>query len=353
MASIKDIARRAGVSITTVSRVINNSSHPISEATRSRVLAAAEELSYRPSVLARALVSQRTRIIGVIVGDSSDPYFSTIVRGIEQTARAHDYMVIICNSDRDLDIERSYLKVLRDYRVAGALFAGGSREDAILRQEIKAEYGALETSGAALVALNPHVFVKTEIIINNQAAAHEMTEYLLGLGHRRIAYVDGPPGLTTSTLRLSGYRQAIEAAGLPFDPLLVWPGTFDFESGITVSDRYLASRDKPTAIFASNDQTAIGTIAGLTQAGVHVPGDVSVAGFDDIQAARYATPSLTTIRVPMHQLGVEGMKKLLSLLESKEDAPSVTFLPHELIVRESTRPPKMDAIVLDETKDET
>ncbi len=352
MASIRDIARRAGVSPATVSRVINNSSHPVGEATRTRVLRVAQELSFRPNILARAMVSQRMRIIGVVVGDSSDPYFSTIVRGIEHTARAHDYMVIICNSDRDPAIERRYLEVLRDYHVAGAVFAGGSREDAGYCHEINDEFDALREAGVALVALNPHLCVETEVQIDNLAAAREMTTYLISLGHRRIAYVDGPPGITTSTLRLRGYRRALDEAGIAFDPALVWPGTFDFESGIAVADRYLAADDRPTAIFASNDQTAVGTIAGLAQAGIHVPEDVSVAGFDDIQPARYATPSLTTIKVPMYQLGVEGMKKVLALLNSGEKTAAVTYLPHELIVRESTCSPGMKTAILDNTKDE-
>jgi LacI family transcriptional regulator len=353
MTSIKDIARRAGVSVTTVSRVINNSSHSVGAATRSRVLQAAEELGFRPNILAQAMVSQRMRIVGVIVGDSSDPYFSAIVRGIEHTARAHGYMVLICNSDRDPAIERNYLKVLCDYRVAGTVFAGGSREDAQYRQECNAELDVLREAGVALVALNPHICVENEVQIDNEAAAREMTEYLLGLGHRRIAYVDGPPGITTSRLRLRGYRRALEAAGISFDRLLVWPGTFNFESGIAVAGRYLAAQDKPTAIFASNDQTAVGTVAGLSQAAVRVPQGVSVAGFDDIQAARYATPSLTTIGVPMYQLGVEGMKKVLSLLEDGGELSPVTYLPHELIIRESTCPPAVTAASLVNKKDAT
>lgn len=334
MASIMDLARRANVSPTTVSRVLNNSSHPVSEATRLRVLEAAEELNYRPNALARAMITRRTQIVGVIVGDSSDPYFSTIVRGIETAARAHEYLVIICNTERDPAVEKNYLALLRDYQVDGIIFAGGSVQETT---ELAKIVETLEEDGVALVALNPHTAVSAEVRVDNVAASQEMTEHLLQLGHRRIALIEGPQEITTTAHRLQGYRQALEAAGVPFNPELVWPGQFTFESGVEAAHRYLATAEKPTALFASNDQTAIGAIAVLRQARVRIPEDVSVAGFDDIELARYMAPSLTTIEVPMHQMGMEGMWHLLSQLAGEESAPLV-LVPHRLITRDSTGP---------------
>lgn len=334
MASIMDLARRANVSPTTVSRVLNNSSHPVSEAVRLRVLQAAEELNYRPNALARAMITRRTQIVGVIVGDSSDPYFSAIVRGIETEARAHGYLVIICNTDRDPQVERNYLHLLYDYQVDGIIFAGGSRHDC---NGLSTVLDELRAASVALVALNPHTLVAAEVRVDNVAASREMTEQLLELGHQRIALIGGPEDITTSAERLRGYRQALEAAGLPFDPDLVWPGAFTFESGVAAAHRYLALTERPTALFAANDQTAIGAMAVLRQAGVRIPEDVSVAGFDDILQARYVVPSLTTIAVPMHTLGEEGMRHVLAQLTGGNVAPLVC-LPHRLIVRDSTGP---------------
>lgn len=334
MASIMDLARLARVSPTTVSRVLNNSSHPVSDAARRRVLEAAETLNYRPNALARAMITRRTQIVGVIVGDSSDPYFSTIVRGIETAARAHGYLVIICDTDRDPAIERNYLNLLYDYQVDGIVFAGGSRRDCNGLSDVIDE---LRENDVALVALNPHTAVSTEVRVDNVAGARDMTEHLLAFGHRRIALIGGPDEVTTSAHRLEGYREALAAAGLPFDPDLVWPGDFTFESGVEAARRYLATATRPTALFASNDQAAIGAMAVLRQAGVSIPEDVSVAGFDDILQARYVFPTLTTIEVPMHELGKEGMRHLLAQLAGKEVAPLIC-LPHRLIVRESTGP---------------
>ncbi|NLF66321.1 MAG: LacI family transcriptional regulator [Chloroflexi bacterium] len=335
MASIMDLARRAQVSPTTVSRVLNNSSHPVSEAVRQRVLQAARELDYRPNALARAMITRRTQIVGVIVGDSSDPYFSTIVRGIETEARAHGYLVIICNTDRDPLVEQTHLRLLHDYQVDGIIFAGGSRHDC---NSLSTVLDELRQDDVALVALNPHTVVAAEVRVDNVAAAREMTEHLLALGHRRIALIGGPEELTTTADRLQGYRQALAAAGVPFDPELVWPGAFTFESGVQAARRYLATADRPTALFAANDQTAIGAMAVLRQAGIRIPEDVSVAGFDDIEQARYVFPTLTTISVPMHRLGVEGMRHLLDQLAGKEP-PELLCLPYCLQIRDSTGPP--------------
>lgn len=336
MSSIAALARRANVSPTTVSRVLNNSSHAVSEATRQRVLQAAAELNYRPNALARAMITRRTNIIGVIVGDSSDPYFSTIVRGIETEARAHGYLVIICNTDRDPLIEQNYLALLHDYQADGVIFAGGSRHDADMLSTVLDE---LREDKVAMVALNPHTAVAATVHIDNVSAAREMTAYLLGLGHHRIALIDGPQDITTTLERREGYRQALAAAGLQYDPQLVWPGAFTFESGVSAAQRFLAMPgDRPTALFASNDQTAIAAMATLRQAGVTIPAEVSVAGFDDIEQARYVYPSLTTIHVPMHGLGQEGVRHLLAQL-AQEDAAARLVLSHRLIERDSTGPP--------------
>jgi LacI family transcriptional regulator len=334
-----DLARRAKVSATTVSRVLNNSSHPVSEAARLRVLQAAEELNYRPNALARAMITRRTHIVGVIVGDSSDPYFSAIVRGIETEARNHGYLVIICNTDRDTLVEQNYLNLLHDYQVDGVIFAGGSRH---VINGLSVVLDELRQAEVALVALNPHTAVAAQVRVDNVAAAREMTDHLLAHGHRRIALIGGPDDLTTSADRLEGYCQALAAAGLPFHADLVWPGAFTFESGVQAARRYLESAERPTALFASNDQTAIGAMAVLRQAGIRIPEDVSVAGFDDIEQARYVFPSLTTIAVPMHRLGEEGMRHLLAQLAGKE-IPSLLCLPYRLQIRDSTGPPSAPA----------
>jgi LacI family transcriptional regulator len=339
MPDIKDVAKHAGVSITTVSRVMNNSAHPVNPETRRRVLEAAEALNYVPSPLARALVGEETRIIGVIVGDASDPYFATILRGISDTAREQGYLTIICNTDRVPDIELNFVRLLRDYCVDGIIFAGGGLTDAPHLEQLDGFVARFQTNHVPVVALGNHLLEVPQVSIDDVQAAKDMTHYLLELGHRQIGFISGPAGLTTSLLRLEGYKQALDQRGVPFDPRLVIEADFTFAGGHRAADYFLTCQPQPTAIFGANDREALGCLFQLKQRGLAVPEQISVAGFDDIDITPYVYPALTTVQVPMCEIGSMGVKQLLRALGSTDPLEQRLILPHSLALRASTAPP--------------
>jgi len=323
MASLADISRRAHVSIATASRVLNGSSHPVSEATRSRVLAAAEELGYRPSELARALVKRTSRIVGVIVGDIVDPYFAEIARGVEDVAARDGHLTMVCNAERRPAAELAHLGVLRDYHAAGVIFAGSGYERAAEEAALRAAVSELQAGGAVVVALAPRDLDCPSVLVDNRAAARDATEHLLGLGHRRIAFVEGPAGLHTSTQRLEGFRAAVAAAG---GEAVVVPGGFEFEAGAAAAEVLMGNL--PDAVLGVNDEVAIGLLTGLRRGGVDVPGDISVAGIDDTRPARLV--DLTSVSLPLHELGEEAARVIL------EGASGDVVLPHRLVPRATT-----------------
>lgn len=339
MASIVDVAKRAGVSVATVSRVLSNSTHPVSDKTRNLVLEAAQELNYSPSAVARALVTQETHIIGVIVGDAADPYFATITRGISDIAYEHGYLTIICNSDRIPDIEYHFVRLLRDYRVDGIIFAGGGLTDETYLKNINEVLTSLRSHGVPIVALGRHLFDAPEVNIDNKQATKDITQHLIDLGHRRIAYIAGPRGLTTSSIRLNGYKEALAESGLGFTQGLVLESDFTYESGQRAAEAILEMEPLPTAIMGANDLVAIGCLTFIKQQGLCIPDEISVVGFDNVTATHYVDPPLTTVHVPMREMGVLGTKSLLRAMGSEDGIETVPILPHEVIVRASTAPP--------------
>lgn len=339
MTNIIDVAKHAGVSVTTVSRVINNSAHPVNAETRTRVLESIEALSFVPSQLARALVSEKTRLIGVIVGDGSDPYFANIVRGITDTAQENGYLTIICNTERIPKVELSYLRLLRDYSADGIIFAGGALVDSEYKEELADIVTKLQKNHVPVIALSNQYLNMPQVRIDDVLAAKEMTEYLIELGHRRIGFITGPAGLVTSKLRFDGYQQALAGAGIAFDPELVVEGDFTYESGRQAANHLITRQSPPTAVFGTNDREALGCLFKLNELGVQVPGEVSVAGFDNIETTQYVHPPLTTVHVPMHEIGVIGVKQLLQVSEQAERIEQIHTVAHSLVIRASTAPP--------------
>jgi LacI family transcriptional regulator len=340
MASITDVAKHAHVSTTTVSRVLNNSSHPVNSITRERVLDAIKELNFMPNQLARALANEKTHLIGVIVGDGSDPYFANIVRGISDTAQENGYLTIICNTERLPQVELSFLGLLRDYSADGIIFAGGGLTDSKYQKELSDIVDYLQANKVPVVALSHQYLSVPQVKINDTLAAKEMTDYLVGLGHRRIGFITGPYNLITSHLRLDGYKQALEQAGIIFDQDIVIEGEFTYESGKQAGSVLMSNPNPPTAIFGSNDQEALGCLFQLRTLGYHVPEQVSVVGFDDIEATQYVFPALTTVHVPMQTIGVIGVHQVLKALEQTEPIEQTNYVTHQLVIRGSSAPPK-------------
>lgn len=340
MVSLVDVARRANVSLTTASRVLSSSQHPVSGEKRTRVLRAARELNYTPSVLAQAMVTGDTHIIGVIVGDAADPYFASIVRGIEDIARANHYLVIICNSDRDSEAELSYLHTLNGYRVDGVIFAGGGLNDPDYLQGMDFFLKNFYDRGAACISLGKHLFPNYSVLVDFKQLVEDAVDYLANLGHKKIAYISGPSQLTTTDDRFKGFCSGLEKHSIRVNQDYLLDGDFTYESGIRAIELILAMGERPTAILASNDLMAVGCIAALKEAGLRIPEQFSVMGIDDIPFARFIDPPLTTISIPLYLLGKIGMERLLQIRRGELAGQGELVLPHKLIVRASTgRPP--------------
>jgi len=330
---MRDVAERAGVSVTTVSHVINET-RPVSDELRQRVLAAIDELGYQPNVLARSLRRGETHTIGMIVPDSANPFFAELARGIEDTSFAHGYNLILCNSDGDLDKELIYADVLTEKQVDGILFvAAGVSTDHIR---------ALQERRIPVVIVDreiPDVSVD-QVLTDNARGGWLATCHLLELGHRCIGCITGPSDVTPSAERVTGYRQALSEGGIPVDEVLIVKGDFQYGSGYRAARQILARDDPPTAIFTCNDLMAVGAISAAVEMGRQVPVNLSVVGFDDVRLASFANPPLTTIVQPKYEMGVLATTMLLERMRNHDIPPRRRLLDTSLLIRQSTAPPE-------------
>ena len=334
--SIKDIARKADVSHSTVSRALRNSPL-VNRETAERIRKIAKESDFRVSAIGRSLATGRTFTLGVVATTIEDPFISEVVSGAEDAANAHGYSLILTNSNANPDRELKVVHSFEERRVDGIL---------VLDSRVGSVYvPMLARMRVPIVLINsqhPGEYVHS-ISIDNVAASHTATRYLVHLGHRQIAYLGKTGGYQSNEERASGYRQALQAAGIEARPEYVVLGDGKPEAGKNAMEQLLSLPEIPTAVFCYNDLTAIGALSAIRQHGLTVPGDISIVGFDDIGIASYTQPPLTTIRHPKHQMGRAATEMLLSLL--KESVPSsVRKVQGELIVRESAAPPKSRAI---------
>ncbi len=337
MTSITEVARRAGVSIATASRVVGATDYPVSAATRERVLEAARSLDYVPNALARGLHKSYIPVVGVVVHDITDPYFAEIVRGVEDGAAQSDYLVVICSSEMDPARENSHVRLLRSMRAAAVIIAGSGMDDDVLNAELDRHLAGIRANGSAVVHLSPHARGVPEIGIDNEGGICAMVGALAGLGHSQIAFLAGPQSLFVARQRTAGYRRGLVEAGVAPDARLVIHSSFDIDGGARGVDRLLSSGAEFTAISCANDLLALGAIRRLTELGRAVPGDVSVAGFDDISIAAMTAPSLSTVRLPLREMGRRGFEKAVAQLNGDPAGPEVV-LPTQVILRDSTAP---------------
>jgi len=340
MASITEVARLAGVSIATASRVVSLTDYPVSPATRARVLDAARTLDYVPNALARGLLKSQIPVVGVIVHDITDPYFAEVVRGVEDAASPAGYLVITCSSERDAAQETSYVRLLRSMRAASVIFAASGLDDPEQTLELHKHLAAMRLDGAAVVHLSPHALGDADVGVDNEVGMASMVAELVRLGHRRIAFLAGPSALVVAQARLSGYRRGLADAGIEFDDRLVVHTSFDRDGGALGVDTLLAGSF--TAICCGNDPLAMGALARLAELGIDVPGSVSVAGFDDVPVAAMTSPALSTVRLPLREMGRRGFVEAARVLDGGELERIV--LPTELAMRESTAAPSAEAI---------
>jgi LacI family transcriptional regulator len=329
MPTIREVAEKARVSPTTVSHVINNTRF-VSERLRSRVQMAMEELGYRPNAIARSLRRGRTFTIGLILPDSANPFFAEVGRGIEAAAFDNGFSVILCNTEGDYEREEFYVDVLIKKQVDGIIFvAAGDRPAPLL---------ALLKQNASVVMVDRNVpGVEVDAVLaDNCQGGYLVTQHLIELNHRRIGCITGPSNLTPSADRIIGYRRALEQANLSVDESLIMPGDFHIESGYAATLRLLNLPDPPTAIFAFNDLMAVGAMHAASQAGVEVPRDLSIVGFDDIELASYVTPALTTVKQPTMEMGKKAVQLLIERIEDKDIPTRCHISPTELIIRDSS-----------------
>lgn len=327
----------AGVSVATASRVVSSADYPVSAVTRERVLEAARTLDYVPNAIARGLLKSRVPMVAVIVHDITDPYFAEVVRGVEDAASSAGYLVIACSSDRNVDRERSYIRLLRSMRAAAVVFAGSGLDDPVGNEEMERHLAAMRADGAAVVHLSPHAGGDPEIGVDNAAGIAAMVEALAGLGHRRISFLAGPASLYVARARLAGYRRGLADVGLSIDERLVVHTSFDREGGALGVETLLAGEAQFSAICCANDLLALGALRRLAELGIQVPVDVSVAGFDDISIAEMTAPALSTVRLPLRELGRLAFVHADSVLAG--DTPSPAVLPTRLVMRSSTGAP--------------
>src|SRR5680860_81120 len=329
MVTIKDVAKLANVSIATVSRVLNNSDHPVNVETKHRILNAIEELGFYANAAARSLQLNKTGTIGLIVPDIANPYYPGIVRGVEDLAHDLGYTVILGNADRSRERTQQYLRVLREKRVDGIIFTGGG----IVEDATQGDF--FEKSKIANVVIGRHSVNQSSVRVDNVQAAREACEHLVNRGHRHIATICGPNSSTTARDRIEGYRICLESHNLAIMDEQIIRGNFELESVYNaLTQMHKVGPGGITAVFVQNDFMAIGLINALRDKGIRVPEDVAVIGFDDISLASIMTPKLTTISVPVYELGKVAMQVLSEILEGL-DVPLVTTLETKLMVRES------------------
>jgi LacI family transcriptional regulator len=329
MTTIHEVAKKAGVSSASVSHVLNNTRF-VSENVRERVKSAMRELNYRPNALARSLRRGETHTLGLILPDSSNPFFAEVGHAIESAAFALGYSVILCNTENDENKEYLYTEVLENKQLDGIIFVGaGENHEAI---------SELVQNGIPLVVVDRDMgnLELDTVTTENYQGGLLATQHLLSLGYQIIGCITGPSNITPSADRVTGYRAALQQAGIPVDESLLVRGDFHAPSGYSAAMQLLEHDPRPTAIFVCNDMMAIGALRAVSQLGLSVPENIAIVGFDDIQLASYITPSLTTVSQPKQEIGQLAVRLLFERMRDPSLPPRHNILPTQLIIRESS-----------------
>lgn len=326
--TLAEIAKAAGVSVSTVSRALSNGSYPLKEETRRRILKLAEEMEYKPNLVARSLQSNRSHQVGVIVDRMQSPFAAATVQGIQDVLRQAGYSIFIIYSNRDQDLIVEAIKSFYSRQVDGILILNSwlhNYNDPILNLQDR-----------------PFVFINRRFsdCIQNCVApgdrygAQLATQHLVNLGHRRIGFINGQGDWIEAQNRQAGYRLVLEQNGLPVDAALMRPGDWGVDSGYQAAQEMLALAVRPTAIFAANDMMALGAIYAIQDAGLRVPQDIALVGYDDRDFAAWIRPALTTIRMPSYEMGQAAAHQMLKQFAG-EELEDATQIPGKLIVRQS------------------
>ena len=336
--TIRDVARQAGVSLSTVSQVLNGRPGYASATTRDRVLEVARELGYRPNALARGLVTSRTGTLGLVITDITRAFFTQVVGSIEQVASQQGYSVLLACAD-GIQPEQTAIETFLDKRVDGIICMSSTVETST------EHIFQVTRLGIPLVVINRplHTSELNQIAWDDVEIGRRATEHLIGLGHRRIAHVSGlhdAEGRRSAADRITGYQQALAAAGIPHDPSLIVEGRYDYQAAFAACGRLFDRPNPPTAVFAASDSMAVAIVNALHRRGLRVPDDVSVVGANDDQFAVHVEPPLTTVRLPVTTAGRRAAELILRAIGASTPAEPISeVLASELIVRGSTAPP--------------
>lgn len=330
MVTIKDIANLAGVSKTTVSKVLNNKDQKISESTRQKILNIVRENNYVPNKMAQSLVTKKTKTIGLIIPDIRNPFFTDIARGAEDKAVREGYNIILCNTDENIEKETRAFNTLTEKMADGIIFAPSSKT------EVNSNEYKISSKPIVLVDKELNIEnLKGVVSLDNEEGTYLGTKHLVGINHKDILYLSGPLKSEISINRLNGYKKALKESNIKFNEDLVIQGEYSFEWGYEVVKNL--DEINFTAICAANDLIAIGAIKALKERGIKIPQDISIVGFDDIQTAKIIEPQLTTIKQNSYDMGYESASILINNLENKEinNIEKMIFKP-ELVIRSST-----------------
>ena len=333
MVNIRDVARQAGVAPITVSRVINQP-ESVTPATRERVLRVIADLNYVPNTLAKSLRSRQSHTLALMLSDITNPFWTTVARGVEDAASKHGYHVILCNTDEDPVKEAASLTLLLQRRVDGIIIAPTTNEHQRL--------AALKRQQTACVLIDRRVdgFKADTVYGDSAEAARQLVDHLIGLGHRRIALINGPAAISSARDREAGYRAALKMRRVPVDESLILSGEFKQSSGHQLAQRLLARQPRPTAIFAANNFIAVGVLQVLHAAGLRLPDDMSLVCVDDVPYASVVDPFLTVAAQPAYDMGATAARLLIErLVAGRNLRPRTVVLPPELIIRRSSGPP--------------
>lgn len=326
--TIRDVAEACGVSVSTVSRVLNDKDD-VSADTYEKVRRVIAETGYASSLAATSMRSQHTNVIGVLVVDLSDPFSLELFKGIGKAIYGTEYDLIVYSSGRIAATTQSGWELRHLSRLDGSI------TDGILIVTPTTEN---LTAISPLVAIDPHEHnILPAVISANREGAIAMMEYLLGLGHQRIGFIAGRQGLVSSNRRQQGYIEALQQAGLPVDATLIQPGDYTRETGFNCAQRLFTLPDPPTAIFAANDQSALGAMDAAREAGLHIPDELSVAGFDNIPQATCSVPGLTTVDQSMSEMGYIATTMLIKLMQGQSLAEPLYKVPTQPVIRNSCR----------------
>lgn len=330
--TIVDVAQRAQVSVTTVSRIINNVSYPVAAKTREWVLKAIEELQYSPNKAAQGVRKNISDIIGLIVRDISDSYFGEIAKGVTNEASKLGYLSFVCNTGRNPHDELKYHDLLWQHRVKGIILTGGGLDQMDYKQKLLQQLERHKKYGLRIVTLAPQGVIMPYVMINDFEAGRSVTQYLIDHGHRKIGFIGGPQRIYTSMERYNGYQNAMQAAGLNCGTEYTVSSDFSQSGGYEACRQLLQQVSDCTAICCANDNIAIGAMSAIRKSGLKTPKDISIISIGDISEAKYMHPPLTTLRIPHYEMG----KKAVDYIVNSEEDIKIT-MNASIVERQSVR----------------